>query len=348
MKKRGALGFAAAAVSLVLALACATKKDVAIDATKLRLFGALPAVMESATNPITEEKVTLGRILYYDTRLSKGHDVACNTCHELEKWGADEESITPGHKGLKGNRNSPTVYNAAGHFVQFWDGRAPDVEEQAKGPVLNPVEMAMPNEKHVLVVLNSMPEYVALFEKAFPGEKGPVTYTNMVKAIGAFERKLTTPARWDKFVQGDAAALTEAEKAGFNKYMELGCQACHSGVYVGGSMYQKLGAVKPWPKQEDLGRFHVTKQESDRMLFKVPSLRNIEKTGPYYHDGSIPTLELAVSNMAEYQLGKTPAAEEVASVVTWLKSLTGERPLDYIKRPELPKSTARTPKPDKS
>lgn len=320
-----------------------------VDPSRLQAFKVLPAVMDSAANPITDDKVDLGRMLYYDARLSKGQDVSCNTCHALTKYGVDDESesVSTGHKGQKGTRNSPTVYNAAGHFVQFWDGRAATIEEQAGGPILNPVEMAMPDAKHVVAVLKSMPEYVAAFGKAFPGEGDPVTYDNAGKAIGAFERKLVTAARWDKFLAGDQAALNDAEKAGLNKFLDTGCQMCHSGAYMGGSMFQKLGAVQPWPQTADQGRFGVTKQDADKMVFKVPSLRNIEKTAPYYHDGSVKTLDDAVAKMAQYQLGKPLGKEDVDSVVTFLKTLTGELPAAYIKQPELPKSTPKTPPPDK-
>jgi cytochrome c peroxidase len=276
-----------------------------INPVKLQMFQPLPESVPSSANPSTEEKTYLGRMLYYEPRLSKSQEISCNTCHLLDKYGADGQATSDGHKGMKGDRNSPTVYNAAGHFVQFWDGRAADVEEQAKGPIMNPVEMAMPSQKQVLAVLKSMPEYVDSFKRAFPGEKDPINYENMAKAIGAFERKLITPSRWDKFLRGDSQALTNEEKAGFNLFMETGCQACHSGVYLGGSMYQKLGLVKAWPETSDPGREKVTKNESDRMLFKVPGLRNIAETNPYYHNGKVQTLEEAVSGMAEYQLGKT-------------------------------------------
>ena len=236
--------------------------------SKLQVFKALPAVMESAGNPITDEKVVLGRMLYYDPRLSKGQDISCNTCHLLNKYGVDDGPVSTGHKGQKGTRNAPTVYNAAGHFVQFWDGRAPTIEEQAKGPVLNPVEMALPNEKQALAVLKSIPEYVDLFQKAFPADKSPVTYDNMAKAIGAFERKLVTTSRWDRFLEGDQNALTEQEKVGLNTFLAAGCQTCHSGVYLGGSMFQKLGLVKPWTEGNDLGRFGVTKSEPDKMMLQ--------------------------------------------------------------------------------
>ncbi len=317
-----------------------------IDPAKLSLFEPLPDVMASDANPITEEKLALGRMLFYETRLSKSQQISCNSCHMLSNYGVDGHPTSEGHNRQKGDRNSPTVYNAAGHFVQFWDGRAADVEAQAKGPVMNPVEMAMPSEAQVVATLKSMPEYLEAFKRAFPGEKDPVNYDNMAKAIGAFERKLTTPSRWDKFQRGDQTALTAEEKAGFNTYVEAGCQTCHAGKYVGGNLYQKLGAAKPWPDTADPGREKVTKNEADRLVFKVPSLRNIEKTGPYYHNGKVTTLEEAISTMAEYQLGKTLSPEQVNSITVWLKSLTGEVPAEYIKEPVLPKSSAKTPKPD--
>jgi cytochrome c peroxidase len=319
---------------------------VSVDPLKLEMFQPLPETMSTAANPITEAKERLGRVLYYEPRLSRGQDISCNSCHMLDKYGVDLQPTSDGFKGKRGDRNSPTVYNAAGHFVQFWDGRAADVEEQAKGPVMNPVEMAMPSEKHVVAVLKSMPEYVDLFRQAFPDDRDPVNYENMAKAIGAFERKLVTPSRWDKFLQGDSQALTNEEKAGFNLFMETGCQACHAGTYLGGSMYQMLGLAKPWPDVSDTGREKVTKNSADRMMFKVPGLRNIAETGPYYHNGKVQTLDQAVSRMAEYQLGKNLSDDEVRSIITFLKTLTGEIPAEYIKMPVLPQSTNRTPRPE--
>jgi len=334
---------------LVLGAACTSRKPaVQVDSARLGIFKALPPVMDSAANPISDAKVALGRMLYFDARLSKGQDVSCNSCHVLSHYGVDNQPVSDGYKGQKGTRNSPTVYNAAGHFVQFWDGRATNVEEQAKGPILNPVEMAMPDEKRVRAVIDSMPEYVEAFQKAFPGEKHPVTFDNLAKAIGAFERNLVTVSRWDKFLGGDQAALSDAEKAGLNKFLDVGCQTCHNGVYVGGSMFQKLGLAKPWDNVKDPGRFSVTKQETDRMVFKVPTLRNIEKTAPYYHDGSISTLDEAVRQMADHQLARTLSKEETDSIVAFLKALTGELPAEYIKEPALPKSTDKTPQPDKA
>jgi len=304
--------------------------------------------MDSAANPITEDKVNLGRMLYYDARLSRGQDVSCNTCHALDKYGVDDEALSTGFKGQKGARNAPTVYNAAGHFVQFWDGRAPTVEEQAKGPILNPVEMAMKDQKRVVEVLRSIPEYVEAFQKAFPDQKDSLTFDNVAQAIGAFERKLVTSSRWDKFLGGDQAALTDQEKAGLNTFLDAGCQACHSGAFMGGSVFQKLGAVKPYPDTRDLGRFDVTNQDADKQVFKVPSLRNVEKTAPYFHDGSVKTLEEAVTKMANYQLGRSLSPADATSILAFLKTLTGDLPSEYIKEPALPKSTAKTPKPEKA
>ena len=238
------------------------------------------------------------------------------------------------------------MYNAAGHFAQFWDGRAPDVEEEAKGPVTNPAEMAVADEKVVIAVIRSMPEYVTAFKKAFPEDKDPVTFDNMANAIGAFERRLVTPARWDRLLKGDQTALSSDEKEGFNTFVGAGCQACHAGAYVGGSAFQKLGASKAWPDTSDPGREKVTGSQADRLVFKVPSLRNIEKTGPYFHNGRIGTLEQAVASMGEFQLGKTLTDAEVKSIVSWLRSLTGEIPAEYIRPPALPGSTPQTPKPD--
>ena len=341
LTKAAVLGTAAALFTSGVAHADAA----ALRARAKALLGTPPPIAESATNAVTEAKAGLGRMLYFDKRLSVDNDLSCNSCHHLDKFGVDNEKTSAGHKGQRGDRNSPTSFNAAGHIAQFWDGRAADVEAQAKGPVLNPVEMAMPDEKTVVAVLKSMPEYVTLFQKAFPGEKDPVTYDNMAKAIGAFERRLLTPSRWDKFLAGDQKALTDAEKTGFLKFSDAGCATCHMGPYLGGSMYQKLGVVKPYPGLKDDGRMKATKVAEDKAFFKVPSLRNIEKTYPYFHDGHVKTLEEAVAKMSDYQVGKKLTPADAAAIVTWLKTLTGPLPVDYIKPPKLPASTAKTPKP---
>jgi cytochrome c peroxidase len=292
-----------------------------------------------------EHRVLLGRMLFYEPRLSESQTISCNSCHDLAKYGVDGEPTSAGHKGQHGDRNSPTVYNAAAHFVQFWDGRAPDVEAQAKGPILNPVEMAMASDQRAVAVLKSIPEYVVAFQKAFPDQQDPVTFDNMAIAIGAFERGLVTPSRWDQFLRGDQAALTPQEKAGFIAFTDAGCQSCHAGVLLGGNLYQKLGASRPYPDSADPGRFKVTQNEGDRMYFKVPSLRNVEKTAPYFHNGKVPTLPDAVAQMADYQLGQQLSDAQVQSIVVFLKTLTGDVPASYIKEPPLPRSTATTPKP---
>jgi cytochrome c peroxidase len=298
----------------------------------LRMFGPLPAQIESTANPATAEKVALGRALFYDTLLSKARDVSCNSCHDLAGYGVDGEPVSDGHLGQKGHRNAPTVYNAAGHVAQFWDGRAPNVEEQAKGPVLNPVEMAMPSEAEVVQRLKSAPEYVAAFRRAFPLDKDPVTFDNMARAIGAFERGLVTRSRWDRFLEGDSGALSAAEREGFRAFTATLCQTCHYGTYVGGASFHRAGAIKPWWTDKDQGRYQVTRQDYDRMVFKVPSLRNVAKTAPYFHDGSVVRLEDAVRLMGEHQVGRTVGPAEVQAIVAWLNSLTGEIPAAYIKR----------------
>ena len=321
-----------------------------IDKAMLAMFTPLsaPPPEMGIDEKVAAARVELGRVLFHDPRLSKSQEISCNSCHTLSKYGVDNKPTSSGHKGQLGSRNSPTVWNAFGHFAQFWDGRAKDLEEQAKGPILNPVEMAMSGADGVLDVLTSIPGYAPMFQAAFPGEAKPISFENYAKAIGAFERKLVTPSRFDKMLAGDESALTDEEKRGFMTYVQTGCTTCHSGTYFGGAMYQKVGLVKPWPSDKDVGRFEVTKNEADRMMFKVPSLRNIEKTAPYFHDGSVAELPEAVKMMARHQLGKELDDKEVASIVTFLKTLTGELPADLIADPALPPSGPKTPKPDKT
>jgi cytochrome c peroxidase len=307
---------------------------VQVDTLQLAAFAPLPEVMVSAANPITDAKTDLGRRLFFETQLSAANNISCNNCHALSGFGADTGAVSSGHRGKKGGRNSPTVYNAAGHFAQFWDGRAADVEAQALGPILNPVEMAMPAAPAVLNRLKANPEYRRLFAAAFPGERDPMTYENLGRAIGAFERKLVTPARWDHFLHGVDSALTPAEKEGFNTFTATGCQTCHLGAFVGGSMYQKAGLMRPWPDTADVGREAITHQPSDRMVFKVPALRNIVRTAPYFHDGAVRSLDTAVVWMARHQLGKELTAPQVAQIVAWLGSLTGQVPSAYVTPPQ--------------
>lgn len=312
------------------------------------LFTPLPSRFETPANPATPEKIALGRMLYFDPRLSKGHDLSCASCHNLEKGGADVGRFSKGHKGQLGGRNAPTVFNAAGQIAQFWDGRAPSVEEQAKGPVLNPVEMAMPDPAYVTNVVKSIPGYVKAFSQAFPGQKDPITYDNFGRAIGAFERGLVTPTRFDALLAGKDDALGSAEREGLAQFLRMGCADCHNGPLVGGSMYMKLGLFGPYENTKDQGRFDLTKDEADRMYFKVPILRNVADTAPYFHDGSIPDLATAVKTMARLQLGKPVSDGEVASIVTFLRTLSGTPTAGYIAKPKLPPSGPKTPKPDRS
>lgn len=319
-----------------------------LDAAK-KYFSPLPARAESAANPTTPEKIALGRQLYYDPRLSKGQDVSCNTCHLLDKAGVDSELTSKGHKGQRGERNSPTVYNAATHFAQFWDGRAATVEDQAQMPIVNPVEMAMADAGYVLRTLKSIPGYVDAFKATFPGDAEPITMENLGRAIGSFERGLMTPGPFDEFLGGKMTALNGDALRGLELFIELNCVSCHTGPAIGGTMYQKLGSVKAY-ETKDEGRFKITKNPEDKYVFKVPSLRNISKTAPYLHDGSAATLDDVLNVMATYQLAKGSLDDDERKYLTaFLTSLDGTlADPGYITKPELPPNGPETPGPDPS
>lgn len=334
-RARGGIVLAAVAAAVLAAPVVRAATPAELRARAQAVSGVLPTEVPNPENPFTQEKIDLGRMLYYENRMSINEKLSCNTCHDLARYGVDNEPTSPGHQGIRGSRNSPTVYNAALHVGQFWDGRAKDLEEQAKGPVLNPVEMGMPDADYVVKVLRSIPGYAPLFAAAFPGEEEPITYDNVARAIAAFERKLMTPGRFDDFLNGQDDALTEAELKGLETFLDTGCNACHMGPALGGMLYQKLGLIHPY-ETKDLGRYEATKNEADKYFFKVPSLRNVAKTGPYFHDGSIATLPEAVRLMAWHQLGKQLSDEQVASIVTFLEALTGRIDEAYIARPELP------------
>lgn len=317
----------------------------ALQARAAGLFRVLPAEMASEGRPVTETRVDLGRTLYYENRLSRNQAISCNTCHDLARYGVDGAPTSSGHKAQRGGRNSPTTYNAALHIAQFWDGRAADVEAQAKGPVLNPIEMAMPDADSVVRVLKSIPGYAPLFAAAFPGEADPISYDNAAIAIGAFERRLVTPSAFDRYLTGDAGALTNEQITGLATFMDAGCATCHSGAGVGGGMYQKLGIVKPY-ETADTGRAEVTGSDADKYFFKVPSLRNITETGPSFHDGKVATLDDAVRLMAEHQLGRSLTDAQVGEIKAFLASLKGEIPAGYVAPPALPARGPDTPAPD--
>ncbi len=311
-------------------------------------FSPLPLTPPSLPgNEATPSKVALGKMLFFDPRLSASHAISCNSCHNVGLGGVDGESTSLGHRWQHGGRNAPTVFNAVFNKAQFWDGRAKDLEQQAGGPMMNPVEMASP-EAHVAVQLNGIPGYRALFAKAFPGEREPVTLANAQKAIAVFEVSLITPnAPFDRFLRGQANALSVKQKEGLALFMEKGCSNCHNGINVGAGMYAPFGvAEKPDAKflpPDDKGRFAVTKTASDEYAYKVPTLRNIALTAPYFHTGVSWDLREAVGVMGTSQLGIRMKDDEIDKIADFLDSLTGEQP--KLVYPILPPSEARTSRP---
>jgi cytochrome c peroxidase len=309
-----------------------------LQITASGIFQPVPKQADNPENPITAEKVLLGKMLYYDTRLSMKGNNSCNSCHNLSTFGVDNKSFSIGDDGLPGGRNSPTVLNAALHTTQFWDGRAKDVEEQAGMPIMNPVEMHMPSKALVEDRLKKDENYKKLFAAAFPNDKNAVSYGNLEKAIGAFERTLITPSKFDEYLAGKASALTKEEKEGLDLFMKTGCTTCHAGVALGGQMFQKFGIYGNYwdltkSAKVDSGKITISKNAADLYVFKVPSLRNVEKTGPYFHDGSVTDLNKAISIMAKAELNKTLSDAEAKSIATFLKTLTGKVPEDAMKNP---------------
>ncbi len=305
-----------------------------------------PAAPELKNNPATPEKVELGKMLFFEPRLSKSCLISCNTCHNTGLGGADFQETSTGHGWQKGPRNAPTTLNSVYNLAQFWDGRAADLAEQAKGPVQAGVEMNNTPE-NAIKTLKSMPEYGELFKKAFPGEADPVSFDNMAKAIEAFEATLVTPnSPLDNYLRGDDKALDENEKKGLKTFIDAGCVSCHGGINMGGEDYFNFGVVEA-PTAEimagDKGRFKVTNTEADTHVFKSPSLRNIELTPPYFHSGKVWELKEAVAIMSTAQLGTELSASEVDLLVAFLKSTTGQQPT--VVHPILPAPTAATPRP---
>lgn len=288
--------------------------------------------------------VALGRQLYYDPRLSISGAISCATCHSLASYGVDNLQTSLGHKAQPGSRNAPTVLNAVLNSSQFWDGRAKNLVEQAKGPILNAKEMGMPNQALALKRISSVPGYQSAFKQTFGGFQ-PVTYDHIAEAIAAFESTLVTPGRFDRFLGGDSNALTANERRGLQLFMDHGCAACHRGVAVGGASFAKFGLVKPYADRKDLGRYDETKNPADKYVFKVPSLRNVAHTYPYFHDGKVWSLPEAVQVMAETQQGKRLRGDEAAAIADFLSSLDGELPPGARELPLLPPSGPDTPRP---
>jgi cytochrome c peroxidase len=296
-----------------------------------------------AAKPASPAMVELGKKLYFDPRLSKSGFISCNSCHNLSMGGTDNLQTSIGHNWNQGPINAPTVLNSSMNIAQFWDGRAKDLQAQAGGPIANPGEMAS-NHTLAVEVLQSIPGYTADFRKAFGTDK--VTIGEVTKAIAAFEETLVTPnSRFDKWLKGDKKALTAEETAGYKLFKDSGCVACHNGPAVGGNSYQKMGVVTPYTASSTAeGRIGVTGKDADRFNFKVPTLRNVEMTYPYFHDGAANTLKEAVDTMGRIQLGKTFSNKENAEIVAFLKTLTGDQP--NFKLPILPPSSDKTPRPE--
>ncbi|MEB3237197.1 MAG: cytochrome-c peroxidase [Candidatus Sericytochromatia bacterium] len=319
----------------------ATRAIAAGDDLQVRAQAAFKPIDRPAPNKAV--RVELGRQLYHDPRLSRSGAISCASCHNLASGGVDNRETSLGHKAQVGGRNAPTTLNASVHLAQFWDGRAKDLTEQAKGPILNPGEMALPSEAEAVKIIRSVPGYQKAFKAAFPGSG--VTYQNIAVAIADFEKTLVTPSRFDDYLRGRKDALSTAEKKGLKTFMDKGCVTCHSGVGVGGGMYMKFGMVAPYKHQADEGRFAITKDPADKFVFKVPSLRNVQKTYPYFHDGKVWSLDEAVAIMGKTQLGVDLSGEERASIVAFLKALDGDLPPQAMRIPELPVSGPDTPRP---
>ena len=307
-----------------------------LDPRLMRRFGVINPPAAGAESPV----VTLGRELYYDPRLSRTGAISCNSCHPLDRYGTTPTRTSTSIKGRMSLRNAPTVYNVAGEFRLFWDARVATLEEQALVPLLDPVEMGM-SAAGLVARLRSIPGYAPQFRRAWPQDPDAITPDHVGAAIAAFERGLVTPARWDRYLAGDTSALSRPEKDGARLFANLGCIVCHAGPYVGGMMMQRLGVFVPWPDQTDQGRFGITHDAADHMVFKVPSLRNVARTAPYFHDGFTDSLDAAVRMMARYQTGTELSDTEAQLLVAWLGSLTGSLPGDYIREPALPPDVPR-------
>lgn len=310
----------------------------------LSALSASAALLDSVNIPKTpqqEAKIELGKMLWFDPRLSLSGKVSCNTCHDLSTNGADTKPLSIGYAGRKGTVNSPTVFNAEKQIAQFWDGRAKTLAEQATGPITNPLEMAMTPEL-AEGVIRSIPGYRPYFEKAF-GSKNP-TFSEIAEALAAFETTLTTPnAPFERYLKGDKNALTQQQIDGLKLFRRSGCIRCHSGNLLGGTSFQKVGSVRPYmTDNSSKGRMDVSGKPWDEMMFKVPTLLNVERTAPYFHDGAVKTLPDAVKKMADIQLDMNLSEKQVEEIVAFLESLNGELP--KIEKPTLPPSGPETRK----
>ena len=306
-------------------------------------FGQLPAAISSEGNPITPEKVALGKILFYETRISVDGTVSCARCHPMGLYAADGLRKSIGNNSKVNPRNAPTILNAAGQISAHWIGNRLSVEDQAKQALTGPPSFGMPSYEAAEKKLKEIKGYPALFQKAFPGQKESVTADNFAKAMGAFERTLVTPSPIDGYLKGNKTGLNDSEKRGLQTFMQAGCSGCHAGPYLGGQMYQKFGIIEPYWKYTksadiDEGRYTVTKSESDKYVFKVPILRNVGRTAPYFHDGSTDHLYDAVWIMGKVQLAKDLSKTQVEDILSFLRVLTGSIPEKDLQIPILPAS----------
>ncbi len=327
--------------STLVLFSLSTASDVQLLNEARNYFQPLPEVFPSDENPLTEEKIKLGKILFYEPRVSIDGATSCSKCHPIELYGADGLRKAQGNNGKINPRNAPTVLNAAGQITQHWRGDRKDVEDQAKRALLGKGSFGAPSYKWVENKLKSIKGYKELFKKAFPDEKDPITVDNFAKAIGAWERTLSTPSRFDKFLNGHVNALTKKEKRGLKKFIEIGCASCHNGSLLGGTMYQKFGIYEPYwkytkSKKTDEGRYNITKKEEDKYVFKVPPLRNVAMTAPYFHDGSVDSLKDAIWIMAKVELNKDLSPQDIDDIYAFLKSLTGKLSKDIKTVPILP------------
>ncbi len=339
------MGFAlimgAALILSAITAAQATDADTELINRARTIFGPLPSSMPSPDNPITPEKVKLGNALFWESRISVDRTISCAKCHPIGLYAVDGLRKSLGNNCKVNPRNDPTILNAASQISEHWIGNRTSVEDQAKQALIGPPSFGMPSYEAVEKILRGMKGYASMFKEAFPNEKEPVTVDNFAKAVGAFERTLVTPSPFDDFMQGNAVALTEQQKRGLATFMDTGCMTCHFSPYVGGQMYQKFGVFEPYWKYTgsqviDVGRFEVTKNPSDQYVFKIPVLRNVAQTPPYFHDGSVDKLADAVLIMAKIQLAKDLTKEQVANIAAFLSSLTGRIPEEALKVPVLP------------
>lgn len=320
-----------------------TKEDTALVNKAKAYFKELPSRTEIVADPAKEARVKLGHLLFYDPRISKSGTTSCNSCHNLSTFGVDNLAAAQSPEGNPAGRNAPSVFNAALHNMYFWDGRALTMEEQPGKMVLNPDELSVPHLGFIINRLRSDSLYPPLFSAAFPDDKLPVSFSNLKKAIAAFERTLLTPSRFDVFMSGNLSALNAEEKAGLALFIGAGCANCHNGVGIGGSSMQRFGIFTDYrtvthSRVDDEGRLRISGDTKDKDVFKVPGLRNVEMTYPYFHDGSITSLDSTIKIMGKVELNKNFTEAEVKNIVSFLMTLTGDIREEAKKMPEELKS----------